>query len=247
VSEKKFSKEAAIKFGWNRMKDNLGFFIIYLILLFIIEAFFGFFASAFTELLPSLSILFNLGFWVVSVVSSIFVIKIGLKLYENEQIGSYDFLSFSSSLFFKFLLGYVLYTLLVVVGFLLLIVPDTLLVVVGFLLLIVPGIYLAIKYQYVQYLIVDKNMDVIEAFKESGKMTNGHKWNLLLLLLLFLMITILGVMALGVGLLVAAPIVMIAQAYVYKKLSLNTVVQTHNTTTHTGSIDNSFQAPGSIA
>ena len=90
-------------------------------------------------------------------------------------------------------------------------------------------------------------MDVIEAFKESGKMTNGHKWNLLLLLLLFLMITILGVMALGVGLLVAAPIVMIAQAYVYKKLSLNTVVQTHNTTTHTGSIDNSFQAPGSIA
>ena len=160
------------------------------------------------------------------------MIKIGLKLYENEQIGSYDFLSFSSSLFFKFLLGYVLYTLLAVVGF---------------LLLIVPGIYLAIKYQYVQYLIVDKNMDVIEAFKESGKMTNGHKWNLLLLLLLFLMITILGVMALGVGLLVAAPIVMIAQAYVYKKLSLNTVVQTHNTTTHTGSIDNSFQAPGSIA
>ena len=232
MSEKKFSKEAAIKFGWNRMKDNLGFFIIYLILLFIIEAFFGFFASAFTELLPSLSILFNLGFWVVSVVSSIFVIKIGLKLYENEQLGSYDFLSFSSSLFFKFLLGYVLYTLLAVVGF---------------LLVIVPGIYLAIKYQYVQYLIVDKNMDVIEAFKESGKMTNGHKWNLLLLLLLFLMITILGVMALGVGLLVAAPIVMIAQAYVYKKLSLNTVVQTHSTTTNTGSIDNSFQAPGSIA
>ncbi|MEK6223814.1 MAG: hypothetical protein N2A97_02985, partial [Thermodesulfobacteriales bacterium] len=154
MNEKKFSKEAAIKFGWQRMKENLGFFIVYLIILFIIEAFFGFFASAFTESLPSLSLLFNLGFWVVSVVSSIFVIKIGLKLYENEQIGSYDFLSFSSSLFFKFLLGYVLYTLLVVVGF---------------LLLIVPGIYLAIKYQYVQYLIVDKNMDVIEAFKESGK------------------------------------------------------------------------------
>jgi uncharacterized membrane protein len=232
MNEKKFSKEAAIKFGWNRMKENLGFFIVYLIILFIIEAFFGFFASAFTEALPSLSILFNLGSWVVSIVSSIFVIKIGLKLYENERIGSYGFLSFSSSLFFKFLLGYVLYTLLVVVGF---------------LLLIVPGIYLAIKYQFVLYLIVDKNMDVIEAFKESGKMTNGHKWNLLLLLLLFLMITILGVMALGIGLLVAAPIVMIAQAYVYKKLSLNTVVQTHSTTTNTGSIDNSFQAPGSIA
>jgi len=232
MNERKFSKEQAIKFGWQRMKDNLGFFIVYLIILFAIEGFFSFFASAFSESLPSLSILFNLGSWVVSVVSSIFVIKIGLKLYENEKIGAYDFLSFSSSLFFRFLLGYVLYTLLAVVGF---------------LLLIVPGIYLAIKYQYVQYLIVDKNMDVIEAFKESGKMTKGHKWNLLLLLLLFLMITILGVMALGIGLLIAVPIVIVAQAYVYKKLSSNTVVQANSTTTHTGSIDNSFQAPGSIA
>lgn len=228
MSEKKFSKEAAIKFGWNRMKENLGFFIVYLIILFIIEGFFGFFASAFADSLPSLSLLFNLGSWVVSIVSSIFIIKIGLKLYENDKIGSYDFLSFSSSLFFKFLLGYVLYTLLVVIGF---------------ILLIVPGLYLAIKYQYVQYLIVDKNMDVIEAFKESGKMTDGHKWNLLLLAFLFVAIVILGVMALGIGLLVALPIVMVAQAYVYKKLSSNTVTQSEILVTNAGPTDNPFQPP----
>jgi hypothetical protein len=231
MNEKKFSKEAAIKFGWNRMKENLGFFIVYLIILSVITAFFSIFANAFSESLPSLSLLFSLGSWVVSIVSSIFVIKIGLKLYENDKIGSYDFLSFSSSLFFKFLLGYVLYTLLVVIGF---------------ILLIVPGVYLGIKYQYVQYLIVDKNMDVIEAFKESGKITDGHKWNLLLLVLMFLIIATLGAMALGVGLLVAIPIIIVAQAYVYKQLSSTTAVHSNCTPTHTGSIDNSFQAPNSI-
>lgn len=232
MKEKKFSKEAAIKFGWSRMKENLGFFIVYLIIVFAIEAFFGFFASAFTDSLPSLSLLFNVGSWIVSIVSSIFVIKIGLKLYDHEKIGSYDFLSFSTPLFFKFLLGYVLYTLLAVIGF---------------ILLIVPGLYFAIKYQFVQYLIVDKNMDVIEAFKESSKMTNGHKWNLLLLALLYVAIVILGVMALGVGLLVALPIVMVAQAYVYRRLSTNPVTRSDTVITNTPSAtDNAFQAPGSI-
>lgn len=228
MSEKIFSKEQAIKFGWERMKDNIGFFIVYLLTIFVIEGFFSFFATSFTESLPSLSLLFNLGSWIVSIVSSIFIIKIGLRLYDNVKIGPLDFLSFSSSLFFKFLLGYILYSVLIIIGF---------------ILLIVPGIYLAIKYQYVQYLIIDKNMDVFEAFKESGKMTDGHKWNLLLLVLLFVGICILGVMALGIGLLISIPIVIVAQAYVYKKLSSNTVTQSDILVTNTGSIDNPFQPP----
>lgn len=230
MSEKKFSKEQAIRFGWERMKDNIGFFIVYLIILFILEGFFSVFASTFSDSLPSLSLLFNLGSWIVSIVSLIFIVKIGLKLYDHPNIGSYEFLFFSTSLFFKFLLGYVMYTLLAIIGF---------------LLLIVPGIYLAIKYQYVQYLIVDKNMDVIEAFKESGRMTDGHKWNLFLLFLLFLAISALGFLALGIGLLVTIPIVIIAQAYVYRKLCSNTVIQSEILVSTTGQSGNPFQTPGS--
>ena len=228
MSEKRFSKEQAIRFGWQRMKDNLGFFIVYLLILFFIQGFLGFFSSMFAERIPSLSLIFSLGSWIVSLVSAIFVIKIGLKLYNNEKIVSYDFLSFSTALFFKFLLGYALYTILVVIGF---------------FLLVVPGVYLAIKYQFVQYLIVDKNMDVIDAFKESGKMTDGYKWNLFLLVLLFLIIAALGAMALGIGLLVAIPIIIVAQAYVYKKLCLNTVAQSDILVANTGPSDNPFQPP----
>lgn len=230
MAEKKFSKEQAMKFGWERMKENIGFFIVYLLILFILEGFFSVFASTFSDSLSSLSLLFNVGSWIVSIVSSIFIVKIGLRLYDHPIIGSYDFLSFSTSLFFKFLLGYVMYTLLAVIGF---------------LLLIVPGIYLAIKYQYVQYLIVDKNMDVIEAFKESSRMTNGHKWNLFLLFLLFIAISALGFLALGIGLLVTIPIVIVAQAYVYRKLCLNTLIEPDILVSATGQSDNPFQTPGS--
>ena len=205
ISEKKFSIEQAIKFGWQRTKDNIGFFIVYLIILFVIEFFFSFFIEIFDEAgFLALSVIFNVGSLVVSIVSSIFAVKIGLKLYDNEKIGSYDFLSFNLSTFFKFLLAYILYTIMIFIGI---------------ILLIVPGIYLAIKYQFFQFLIVEKNMDVIEAFKESGRITDGSKWNLFFLALIFLVIIGIGALALLVGLLVAIPILLVAWAYVYKKLS----------------------------
>lgn len=228
MSEKRFSKEQAIRFGWNRMKDNLGFFIIFLIILFVLQGFFGFFAELFTGRLQYLSLLFSLGYWAVSMVTSIFLVKIGIKLYDNEKLGSYEFLSFSSSLFFRFLLGYVLYSFLVLIGL---------------ILLFVPGIYFAIKYQFVQYLIVDVDADVIDAFKESGRMTDGQKWNLFLLMLLFLVINIAGLLALGVGLLITIPIVIVAQAYVYKKLCISPITQSVILVSDTVSSDSPFQAP----
>jgi uncharacterized membrane protein len=227
MSDNKFSKGESIRFGWNRTKDNLGLFIVYLIILFSVEFFFSAFAGLFEDSLPFLSFIFNVGLWIVNIISVIFTIKIGLRLYDNERIGSYGFLSFSSSLFFKFLLGYILYLIVVLIGL---------------ILLIVPGMYLAIKYQFVPYLIVDKNMDVIEAFKKSGKMTDGSKWNLFLLIILLVIIVLLGFLAFIVGIFVALPIAMVAVAYVYRELSSNEVV-------HSGIArsDNPFQPPAPIS
>jgi len=227
VSDNKFSKGEAIRFGWDRMKDNLGFFIVYLIILFSVEFFFSAFAGLFEDSLPFLSFIFNVGYWIVIIISSLFVVKIGLRLYDQNKIGSYSFLSFSSSLFFKYLLGYLLLWLVIIIGL---------------ILLIVPGMYLAIKYQFVPYLIVDKNMDVIEAFKKSGKMTDGSKWNLFLLTILLVIIILLGFLAFIVGIFVALPIAMVAVAYVYRKLSSNEVV--HSDIARS---DNPFQPPAPIS
>ncbi|MEI6498861.1 MAG: DUF975 family protein [bacterium] len=88
----------------------------------------------------------------------------------------------------------------------------------GFVLFIIPGIYLALKYQFVLNLIVDKNIGVSEAMKESARMTEGVKMRLFVFDLACIGITIVGVLCFGVGLLVTMPIAWLAEIYIYKKL-----------------------------
>ena len=94
-----------------------------------------------------------------------------------------------------------------------------LMVVAGLILLVIPGIYLALKYQFTLFLVVDKKMKVMDAIKKSGEMTEGKLMDLLGLALVAILITMLGALALGVGLLVSTPVTMLAYAYVYRQLS----------------------------
>ncbi len=93
-----------------------------------------------------------------------------------------------------------------------------LIVVGGLILLIIPGIYWALKYQFVPNIIVDKNLGILEAMQKSGEITKDIKLQLFLFDLTLLGVMILGGLALGVGILVAFPIVWLANVYVYKKL-----------------------------
>lgn len=89
---------------------------------------------------------------------------------------------------------------------------------VTMLLLIIPGIYFALKYQFVIQLIIDRKLGVIEAMKESGRLTQGKKMSLLLFDLQCIGIMLLGFLALGVGILVAVPVVQLAATKVYRSL-----------------------------
>lgn len=91
-----------------------------------------------------------------------------------------------------------------------------LMVVVGFVLLIVPGIYLALKYGQAMTVLVDRNCGVIEAFRYSGKLTDGHKSRLMLLGLAALGIMLAGLLALVVGLVFAYPVAGLAWMLGYR-------------------------------
>jgi len=90
--------------------------------------------------------------------------------------------------------------------------------VLGLILFIIPGIYWIMKYQFAAYFVVDKNMGVREAMRKSGEITKGIKWRLLVFTLSSLGVGILGVLALGVGILVAVPIIWLAYAHLYNSL-----------------------------
>ncbi len=96
---------------------------------------------------------------------------------------------------------------------------TTIAVLIGLVLLIVPGIIVALTFLFATYLVVDTGKGPIEALKESARITKGHKWALFMLMLALIGINILGVLALGIGLLISVPVSLLAIAHTYRALS----------------------------
>ena len=107
-----------------------------------------------------------------------------LKAARGEKLDTKDMLA-SFRNYFNAVLGNLLVA--IVVG-------------IGFVFLLVPGIIFACKLAFVPYLVVDRGLDAIEAFKTSWKMTSGHTVEIFLIWLLAIPIFIAGVILLGVGL-----------------------------------------------
>ncbi len=89
---------------------------------------------------------------------------------------------------------------------------------VGFVLLIIPGIYWALRFQFFGWVIVDKAVGPLEAMRESWEITRGSAGNLFLFALLLFAVNVLGLLALGIGLIITVPLSLVATGYVYRTL-----------------------------
>ncbi len=97
-----------------------------------------------------------------------------------------------------------------------------LIISMGTLLLIVPGIIFAIMFSLSNYLVVDQDTGIRESLEESKRLTSGKKWKLFVIGLALIGINILGAICLGLGLLVSAPVSIVAGALLYKRLTATT-------------------------
>ncbi len=198
----KFSKKEALEFGWNITKNNFPLFLALIASAFIIQ----FVPSFITELLKKnhkiLWVIFGIFSWILQLIVSMGLIKISLRFVSGEKGELRDLLG-NYALLWKYLAGSVLYGLISMAGF---------------LLLIVPGIIWSIQYQFVGYLILDQGLGPIKALKKSSEMTKGSKWNLFVFSLLMMLVVMLGFLCLIAGIFAAIPTVMIAGAFVYRKL-----------------------------
>lgn len=96
---------------------------------------------------------------------------------------------------------------------------SAILIIVGFVLLIVPGVFLAILFMFVGYLVIERGLAPIAALKQSAALTKGNRWQLLGLGLAIVGINILGLLALLVGLFVTVPVSFLAVTHAYRILS----------------------------
>lgn len=145
-------------------------------------------------------------FWALNRIIEIGLTKISIKFCDNEKSKFKDLFS-HYPLFFKYLFGSILYVL-IVFG--------------GMILLIIPGIIWAIKFQFFNYLIVDKGLGPVEALKKSWVITKGAKWNLFVFGLLLALINLIGILCLVIGLFATLPTTLVAIAFVYRKLLAQT-------------------------
>lgn len=192
----KFTIKEAFGFGWQKTKKHFWYLALVLIGT-------GIFFTILDALTKDRGFLPNVIAAVIGISVELVLIKFTLKILSDEKLAKNDLIPSWRTLW-TYVVGGILYGL-IVLG--------------GLILLIVPGIMWALKYSQYAYLIVDKGMGPIEALKESGNITSGLKGRLLLMWLSIVGVIILGGLALVVGLLWAIPTAMIAWAYVYRKLA----------------------------
>jgi ABC-type sugar transport system permease subunit len=93
------------------------------------------------------------------------------------------------------------------------------LVFLGLACLILPGIYLAVAYSFAQLAIIDRRCGVWAGLELSRRAISRHWWACFLMGIISLVVLLVGVVALGVGVFVALPLVYGAMVYAYLDLT----------------------------
>jgi len=203
VTKKILLIDDAIGVGWQKTKKNFWFFVGLILIVWAINLLFSYLQRMINGDNHDWS------YWVIfavelaaNILMSVGLIKISIFANDEKKL-EYKDLFTHYKYFWRFLGATIL---------------RSLIIFIGLILLVVPGIYLSIKFRFVTYLILDKDMGIIEAFKESAKITKGVKWSLLGLEFCSNVIIVLGILALLIGVFAAFPIVMVGRAHAYRVL-----------------------------
>jgi len=89
---------------------------------------------------------------------------------------------------------------------------------IGSLLCYIPGLIAAFYLMFTMFFVVERGLPAVEAIKASAQLVNQHVATLIGFFLASIVAFIIGAILCGVGLLVAIPVVILAQAYTYRKL-----------------------------
>jgi hypothetical protein len=165
--------------GWEMFKEHIGEFIGFTLVIFA--------ASVVSSRMDMLgSVLFS---------------AVAAPLYAGYGIAAFRILSGQSFQFSDFFRGFNYFLPLFLAGL-----ASGIIVSIGFVLLVIPGIYLAVGYMLTTFLVVDYRMEFWQAMETSRQIVTKNWFSFFLFALLLFAVNLLGALALGIGLLVSAPV-----------------------------------------
>ena len=175
--------------AWELVKKNLGLFVGYTLVYFLISVVLALipFIGSIASLVISPSLM--IGYYIVAD-----------KLHRNEQATFNNFFDGFSKLGDLFLV-YLVYCLFIIGGL---------------LLLIIPGIYLAVAYAFALPLVwFMYNGSVLDTLKTSRIIVSKQWFSFLGFYILAFLIALLGLICLGAGIVIAIPVISVAQYYLF--------------------------------
>ncbi|MEL7832601.1 hypothetical protein [Fodinibius sp. Rm-B-1B1-1] len=89
---------------------------------------------------------------------------------------------------------------------------------IGFLLLILPGIYIAIRFQFFPYFIIENGDSAFIALQKSFNLSQNLTLDLLVFGVVVIGLNILGALLLGIGIIFTYPLTTMATAIIYRSL-----------------------------
>lgn len=188
-----FSISNVVHRSWELYKNHLGNLILFLFLITLISFTFGalrFFTPENSWIIYIVSFVETF----VNVLMGIGFIRILINIAEEKE---YSLSTLFNQANPKLILHFIVGALISIVA-----------IFAGLLLLIIPGIYLALRLQFLVYILLKQSKpDFYRALKISWKLTEGKVWQLAGLSFLSLGLLILGLLAFIIGAIFIAPLV----------------------------------------
>jgi hypothetical protein len=233
---KTFSITGAIKSGWALFKLNKGVLIsasFVVIVLYVLQSY-----QKKMFLNPNLQTIVLIVLFIIGVIIHTGYFKILLKINDGMPTTFSEIFS-HFNLFWKY---FELSVLMAIVSFLpsvfVLVVFSTVLflhlsiflipviAIVGIALFVMLCLFIGLRLPFSFIILVDKEIGPVAAMKESARITKGMKWDVFCFLFALGIVELIGIIALGVGILAAIPVSMLAMINVYRTLSKPVVSET---------------------
>ena len=240
MTSKRFVIGDVLGFGWNVMTANFWFFVGVALVAGLVKMAPSWFNQVIGHLPAPAIVIALIGLiaavagWVISIIVNVGFIKIALRFCDARKPSLGTLFDFQGC-FWRYVGATILHALIVMAGLLLIIIPailvvasvpenPALLVISSPVIVIgcVVTIYLTIKFSLCQYFVIDKHLSPLQSIKASGRTTKGAMWKLFGFGILCSLIILLGLLCLIVGVFAAYPIVMVANALVYRHLAAQT-------------------------